>query len=49
MQRKSGETDERRVGLQSKNLLNAKDTESGLLENYFSIIVDGKNSNIRVM
>lgn len=49
MQRQSGETDERRVGLHSKSRLNAKDTESGLRENYFSILVDGKNSSIQVM
>lgn len=45
VQSKFGETDERRVGLHSKSLLNAKYTESGPRENDFSILVDGKNSN----
>lgn len=44
-----GGTDERRVGLHLKSLPNAKDTKSGPLENYFSILVDGKNSNIQVI
>lgn len=49
VQNKFGETDERRVGLHSKSLLNAKYTESGPRENDFSILVYGKNSNTQVM